>query len=143
MNWWAWILVGFGLLGLEMVTPGGFYVLFFGAGALLVGLLVAAGAVTPPWLQWLLFSVFSVLSLVLFRGRLVAWSRAGEPGSAVDSLLGEIAVPHDDLAPDALGKAELRGTLWTVHNVDGRPLPRGARARVVRVDGLTLDIRAE
>jgi len=42
-----------------------------------------------------------------------------------------------------LGKAELRGTAWTAHNVDARPLVKGQRGRVVRVDGLTLDIRAE
>jgi len=143
MDWWLWALVGLGLLGLEMATPGGFYVLFFGAGALLVGILVAVGAVQPPWLQWLLFSVFSVLTLVLFRGRLVAWSHAGTAAPPVDSLLGEIATPMEDIAPDARGKAELRGTAWTAHNVDARPLAKGQRGRVVRVDGLTLDIRAE
>ena len=143
MDWWVWVLVGLGLLALEMITPGGFYVLFFGAGALLVGVLVAAGAVQLPWLQWLLFSVFSVLSLVLFRGRLVAWSRSGGAAQPMDSLLGEIATPMEDIAPDARGKAELRGTAWTAHNVDARPLVKGQRGRVVRVDGLTLDIRAE
>lgn len=143
MDWWLWALAGLGLLGLEMATPGGFYVFFFGAGALLVGALVAAGLVQPPWLQWLLFSVFSVLSLALLRGRLVAWSKASEPAPPVDTLLGEVATPLEDIAPHALGKAELRGTAWTARNVDARPLAKGQRGRVVRVDGLTLDIRAE
>jgi len=143
MDWWVWVLVGLGLLGLEILTPGGFYVLFFGAGALLVGVLAAFGVAGPPWLHWLLFSVFSTLSLVLFRGRLVAWSHAGAAVPPVDSLLGEIATPMEDIAPDARGKAELRGTAWTAHNVDARLLAKGQRGRVVRVDGLTLDIRAE
>jgi membrane protein implicated in regulation of membrane protease activity len=143
MDWWVWVLVGLGLLGLEMVTPGGFYVMFFGAGALLVGVLVGLRVLHAPWLQWLLFSVFSVLSLVLFRGRLVAWSHGGGQAPAVDSLPGEVATPLEDLPPGAIGKAELRGSAWTAHNVDARPLARGQRGRVVRVDGLTLDIRAE
>ena len=143
MDWWIWVLAGLGLLALEMMTPGGFYVMFFGAGALVVGVLVALGAVQPQWLQWLLFSVVSVLSLIVFRGRLVTWSHAGAPAPPVDSLLGEIATPMEDIAPDALGKAELRGTAWTAHNVDARPLVKGQRGRVVRIDGLTLDIRAE
>jgi membrane protein implicated in regulation of membrane protease activity len=142
MDWWIWVLAGLGLLALEMMTPGGFYVMFFGAGALVV-VLVALGAVQPEWLQWLLFSVVSVFSVILFRGRLVAWSHAGGAAPVVDSLLGEIATPMEDIAPDALGKAELRGTAWTAHNVDARPLAKGQRGRVVRVDGLTLDIRAE
>jgi hypothetical protein len=143
MDWWVWVLVGLMLLGLEILTPGGFYVLFFGAGALVVGVLVGAGAVGQPWVQWLLFSVFSILSLLFFRGRLLAWSRAGEPAAPVDTLVGEIATPLEDLAPGAVGKAELRGTAWTAHNLDDRPLARGQRCRVMRVDGLALGIRAE
>ena len=144
MDWWVWVLVGLGLLGLEMfATPGTFYVLFFGLGALLVGVLVAPGLVRDEWLQWLIFSVISILSLVIFRRRLVAWSRAGEAAPPVDSLVGDVAIPLEDLAPDGRGKAELRGTVWMVRNVDGSPLAKGQRARVVRVDGLALDIRAE
>jgi membrane protein implicated in regulation of membrane protease activity len=47
----------------------------------------------------------------------------------------------DDLAPGAVGKAELRGTTWTAQNADDRPLARGQRCRVARVEGLTLLIR--
>ena len=37
MIWWYWMLLGIVLLGAEMVTPGGFYILFFGLAALIVG----------------------------------------------------------------------------------------------------------
>ncbi len=37
MIWWYWMLLGLVLLGAEMVTPGGFYILFFGLAALIVG----------------------------------------------------------------------------------------------------------
>ena len=30
MDWWLWVLLGLGLLALEMATPGGFFALFFG-----------------------------------------------------------------------------------------------------------------
>ena len=30
MLWWYWLLLGLLLLGAEMMTPGGFYILFFG-----------------------------------------------------------------------------------------------------------------
>jgi membrane protein implicated in regulation of membrane protease activity len=33
MEWWIWILLGLVLLLGEIVTPGGFYILFFGVGA--------------------------------------------------------------------------------------------------------------
>jgi hypothetical protein len=141
--WWIWILLGLGLLVVEVVTPGGFYVLFFGVGALVVGVLAGLGAAGPDWMQWLLFSVVSVVSLLLLRGRLLKRMEVRSELPPLDTLEGEIAVPAEDLAPGAIGKAELRGTAWTAQNVGDRPLAHGQRARVVRVDGLMLKLRAE
>jgi inner membrane protein len=143
MTWWIWLLVGFALLAGELLTPGGFYVVFFGVGALLVGILVGLGVSGPQWTQWLLFSVFSIASLLLFRGRLLAWSRDSAPARAVDALVGEVATPLEDLPRRGVGKAELRGTAWTAYNADDRPLVKGQRCRVERVEGLTLWIRGE
>jgi hypothetical protein len=141
--WWVWALVGLALLGIEVFTPGGFFVLFFGVGALAVGVLVGLGVGGPPWAQWLIFSVVSVVSLLLFRNRLLAWFGHGDPGSRLDTLEGEVATPLEDLAPGAVGKAELRGTSWTAQNAGDRLLARGQRCRVIRVEGLTLHVRAE
>jgi len=54
-----------------------------------------------------------------------------------------VAVPLEDLAPGAVGKAELRGSAWTAKNVDARPLARGERSIVAQVDGLVLSLRAQ
>lgn len=141
MAWWVWVLMGLALLAIELFTPGGFYVLFFGVGAVVVGALVGAGLVGPPWTEWLIFSVISILSLVLFRRPVLARFRAGGPDHEIDRLEGELAVVLEDLAPGAVGKAELRGTAWTAQNADDRPLAKGQRCRVARVEGLTLWIR--
>ena len=142
MAWWLWILTGLALLGGELFTPGGFYVVFFGVGAFVVGLLVAMGAGGPAWMQWLVFSAVSVASFVLFRGRLLARFNTSERGKPIDTLEGELAIPMDDLAPGAVGRAELRGTSWTAQNADTQLLAKGQRCRVARVEGLTLFIRA-
>ena len=143
MHWWVWALLGLGLLGAEVLTPGGFFVLFFGVGALVVGALVAIGVGGPPWVQWLLFSAVSIISLFLLRGRLLAWTAEHGAPRIVDALEGEIAIPAEDLAPGAVGKAELRGTVWTARNDDTRTLAKGERCRVVRIDGLMLLLRGE
>jgi inner membrane protein len=142
MSWWVWLLVGLGLLGFEMLTPGGFFVLFFGLGALVVGALAGLGLTEPVWLQWLLFSLLSVGSLLIFRRRLLAWLQSPE-GAAVGTLVGDVAVLLDDLPPGAVGKAELRGTAWSVRHDGTETLPRGRRCRVERVDGLMLSVRPE
>ena len=137
-----WILLGFGLMLGEVVTPGGFFFLFFGVGALVVGVVVWAGLADPAWVQWALFTVVSLVCLVPLRTRLLRWTQGGD-GRNVDSFVGEVAMPLDELAPGQVGKAELRGTTWTARNAGSRPLSRGARARVTRVDGLTLWLESE
>jgi len=143
MYWWLWLVLGLIFVGLEVLTPGGFYVLFFGIGALVVGSLTGFGWSGPIWLQVLLFSAISLLSLVCFRPHLVRATRSKERPDPIDTLEGETALLVDDLQPDAVGRAELRGTTWTVRNGDQRLLVRGQRCRVSRVDGLTLWIHGE
>ena len=144
MLWWLWLLLGLLLAGLELLTPGGFFVIFFGVAALVVGVLAGLDLAGPVWLQWLLFSLLSVVSLLCFRSPLLArMGRGTAAGSSVDSLVGETATPLEDIGPNAIGRAELRGAAWTARNGDPRPVTRGQRCLVQRVDGLTLWIRAE
>lgn len=144
MLWWYWLLLGLGFLGLETLTPGGFYFLFLGVAALIVGGLSLARVAGPEWAQWALFSVVSVLLLAVARKPLLAQTRPkpGHDGRRPE-LVGESATLLEDLAPGALGKAELRGTTWSARNGDETALTSGQRCRVHRVDGLTLWVRAE
>jgi membrane protein implicated in regulation of membrane protease activity len=137
-----WVLLGFALMLGEVVTPGAFFFLFFGVGGLVVGLLAWAGIAGPPWAQWLLFTVVSLACLVPLRARLLRRVQ-GETREPVDSLVGQIAVGLEDLAPGQVGKAELRGTAWSARNAGTTVIARGARSRVVRVDGLMLWLESE
>ncbi|TMA68285.1 MAG: NfeD family protein [Deltaproteobacteria bacterium] len=144
MAWWLWVLLGFALVLCELLTPGGFFFLFFGLGAVAVGALVWLGAAGPAWLQWFLFSLISIGFLVPLRGRLLRRMAAGDDAAArVDALVGQVAVLLDDLPPGEVGKAELRGTAWNARNEGERALRRGQRGRVTRVDGLTLWLQPE
>jgi hypothetical protein len=142
MEWWIWTLFGLLLLLTELVTPGGFYFIFFGIGAVVVGVLAGFGAAGPVWFQFVLFSVLSLVSLWLFRGKLLKLTE-GAPERNVDSLIGETAVASDQIAANGIGKAEMRGTAWNARNIGDKPLKRGERARVERVEGLTLFVRPE
>ena len=142
MEWWIWLLLGLLLLFAELVTPGGFYIIFFGIGAIVVGILARFQAARPTWFQFILFSIVSVLSLWLFREKLLQLTRA-RSSHGVDNLVGETAVLLEDISMNGIGKAEMRGTSWNTRNVDDKPLARGQRCRVERVEGLTLFVRAE
>jgi inner membrane protein len=142
MTWWYWLFLGLVLAGAEMAAPGGFYMLFFGMAALIVGGLAGFELVMTDWMQWLLFSMLAVVSLLLFRGPLLRMSQQHK-SHQVDTMVGETAVLLDDVAPGQAGKAELRGTTWRARTGGGSSLARGQRAAVTKVDGLTLWLKSE
>jgi membrane protein implicated in regulation of membrane protease activity len=141
MVWWVWLLLGLFLILAEIVTPGGFYVIFFGIGAIVVGILAGFDWAGPLWFQWILFSLLSIVALYLFRERLVEMTR-GPDHEEVDSLVGETAVVLEEIPAGAIGKAEMRGTPWSARNISGKALARGERCKVERVEGLMLWVSA-
>lgn len=144
MAWWIWITVGVVLMLLELLTPGGFFILFFGLSAILVGILAAIGAGGPAWAQAGLFFVLGVVSLALFRKRLLAAFRPNDALVAgMADVVGGIAVPVEDIEPGAIGKAEYRGAPWSVKNAGPAKAAKGSRCRIEKVDGLMLLVKPE
>ena len=141
--WWHWLVLGLVLVVSELATPGGFYIIFFGVGALAVGVLAGFDVAGPLWSQVLLFSLLSVASIALFRGRLLRMFQTDPQAPSIDLLVGEVAVASEDLAPGAMGRVELRGAAWSARNDAQIILPRGTRCRVTKVNGLTLHIMPE
>jgi len=142
--WWGWIVLGAVLLGAEVLLPMDFYLVFLGLAALAVGLLALAGLEGPAWVQWAAFALLSVVSLVFFRRQVRArFAERGADPRVDDTLVGEVALPRDPIAPGATGRAELRGSVWTARNAGRARLEPGARARVTRVEGLLLHLVAE
>jgi hypothetical protein len=143
MIWWYWILLGLVLAAIELATPGGFFVIFFAVGALLVGLVDLAGVLEADSAEWALFTVVSLASLTLFRKPLVERMNRADRSDAVDSLVGELVIADQAILPGHHGRAQLRGAAWTVRNVSPLTVTAGERSRVVAVHGLELDIRPE
>lgn len=142
MDWWMWMALGFVLLAMELATPSGFFIMFFGLGALTAGILAGLGVLASGLVEWLVFTISSVGYLVLFRGRLQARFQAPPPPD-VDSLVGVLAVPQEALEPGAVGRVEVRGSAWSARNLGPAVLSPGQRCLVVSVDGLLLGVRAE
>ncbi len=136
--WWLWAVLGLGLAALELSTPGGFYLLFFGIGALAVALLTAARVIEATLPQILWFSILSIGASLLFRRRLVELLTPKTAPGPMDSLLDETAIALDDMEPGTFGKVELRGTAWSARNDGAARVARGQRCVVKHVDGLSL-----
>jgi membrane protein implicated in regulation of membrane protease activity len=142
MEWWIWLALGLVLMVIELATPSGFFVMFFGLGALTVGVLTRLGIAGPAWMEWLLFTVFSIVYVLLFRDRLQ--QRVQRPDTDnIDTLIGELAMPRERIPPAGVGRVELRGTIWNARNDSTVPLEPGRRSRVTRVDGLLVFVQPE
>jgi membrane protein implicated in regulation of membrane protease activity len=125
-----------------MAASGGFYVIFFGVAAIVISGLHLFDLAGPIWFQLLLFSLLSVGALLFFRAPLLRLMQPDSPADR-DSPVGDIAIPQEDIAPGAVGRAELRGTVWSARNLGSAVLARGQRCRVVQVDRLMLFLEPE
>lgn len=140
MAWWGWITLGGLLLIAELVAGGALYLLFVGIAAILVGILVLLAGELPIWAHWLIFAVLALALLVGLRRH--AHERINRSGG-FEAIAGEHALVIDEIAPSAYGQVSLRGAKWAARNIGQSTLTDGQRVRVERVDGLTLEIRAE
>ena len=143
MTWWAWMVLGAVLLGAELfAVDAQFYLVFLGVSAAIVGLAGLFGVVAPEWVQWLSFAVLSLLFFLIFRRTLYTKIRGGGEEYR-GSIAGELVPVSADLAAGDSARTEYRGTEWSVRNVGETTIVRGSRAKVVEVDGLTLNVKAE
>ena len=139
-----WLIAGVVLLVAELLHNA-FVVCWFGVAALLVGVASSLG-LTSLASQLLLFAAASALLVVASQVLLKPWlrGRAGAPRTNVEALLGALGE-----APQGLGllpgegRVHLAGLDWSARAANDRPIPRGARVRVVAVEGVTLVVLPE
>jgi inner membrane protein len=143
MEWWAWIAVGAVLLGSELgFVDAQFYLVFVGASALVVGLLDLSGLLPAVWMQWLLFAVLSAFSMVTFRRRIYERMRRKLPAMK-QGPAGETVVLPAALQPGETCRLEYCGSSWNAVNGGESLIAAGQRARIDRVNGLTLVVHGE
>jgi membrane protein implicated in regulation of membrane protease activity len=143
MEWWAWIAVGAILLGSELAfVDAQFYLVFVGASAFVVGIVQLTGLSMPAWLQWLVFAALAAGSVITFRRRIYDRMRRKLPPMK-GGPAGEIITLPADLPPGESCRLEYRGCSWSATNGGRAPIAAGAKARIDRVDGLTLVVHGE
>jgi membrane protein implicated in regulation of membrane protease activity len=141
MAWWSWIIIGTLLLGAELFAiDAQFFLIFIGAGAIVVGLVGMFGIDLPVWMQWLLFAGLSIVAMLTIRRQLYMRLRRRPLGKVDSDTDQRVRIPTE-LAPGQTMRVEYRGSGWTAHNVGERAIPAGQEVRIEAVDGLTLRVR--
>ena len=143
MQWWAWFAVGAILLGSELAfVDAQFYLVFVGAAALVVGFASLAGLKVAVWLQWLGFTLLAAGSMLTFRRRIYERMRGTLPAMR-GGPAGETVVLPAALPPGEVCRIEYRGSSWSAMNGGKSLIEAGSRARIARLDGLTLIVHGD
>jgi membrane protein implicated in regulation of membrane protease activity len=137
--WWLWF--GFAALFIiaEVFTQG-FFLLWFGIGAALSGILAMLG-VGPAW-QWAVFVVVSVVLLAASRRFAERFSRKQPPGVGADRLIGRKGVVMEDIDNlKNVGRVRIDEEDWRAESEDDTTLVAGTQVEVIRLDGTHAVVR--
>ena len=133
MAWWSWIIVGTVLLGAELfAVDAQFYLIFIGAGAIVVGVVGMLGIDLPVWLQWLLFAALSVAAMLTVRRQLYTALRSRPPVKVDSDVHQLVRIPKSSSPANRCvsSTAAAAGPLSTSARTD--PGRRGSEDRVRR-----------
>lgn len=91
IEWWYWIIGGFCLIGLELIVPS-FTIIWFGMGALVVGVLKLLWPGFPPAGQILLWSVASISFTAFWFRYLKPEKNRTHAGLSKEGIVGETGI---------------------------------------------------
>lgn len=136
-----WLLLGMALLISEFFVPG-LVAVFFGAGALVVGLLTLFGVIDSLAVQLLCFALISLVTLFGLRRQCTRWLRGTVAGRTKDDLdnaglLDQRVIVLTDFV-DGIGDVQLNGAKWDAESSE--PLRVGDTAWVIGFSGIVLRV---
>jgi membrane-bound serine protease (ClpP class) len=118
-----------------------------GVGGVIAMVLGALMLVKSPWtgmgvsLSAALGVAIPFAVIVIVLARFVLRSRAWKVSTGKEEMLGEEGEVIEPIgAAPATGLVRVHGELWRAASQSGESIPKGARARVKKVDGLTVQV---
>jgi membrane protein implicated in regulation of membrane protease activity len=135
---WHWWVVALVLIIVEMVAPG-FFLMWIGGAAAVTGLITLIAPSLPWQVQFLIFGVLSVASVVGAR-----YYIKRNPIVTADATLNRRGAQYvgrtfslEEAIVNGIGKVRVGDTLW---RAEGPDLPVGDRVKVTGVDGAALKV---
>lgn len=140
-HWGFWMVLGFVLVVLETVLPNVF-VIWFGLGAIVVGLLSSMINISLP-IQLTIFAVLSVLFSVSYyfynKKKEDKADKKDDLNNFNHAMLNSVGVVVEMLT-DEEGRAKIGDTTW---KIKGKNLSVNDKIKVYHVDGLVLHVQKQ
>ena len=137
--WLLWTLVCVVALILE-VSSGTFYLMCFAIGA--VGAVMVSLMGTPLWLQVLVFSAISAVSVFCVRPLLVKCLHPvqKERLSNASALVGRQGVVIEPISAERSGYVRVDGDEWRAVTADGTMIERGVNVRITAMNSIVVTV---
>ncbi|CAI8919465.1 inner membrane protein [Pseudomonas donghuensis] len=137
MQWWIWLVFGFGLVVLELVLPT-FFILWFGIGAVLVSFIAFLAPSLQLDMQMLLWVVFSSITTLLWFK--VFRKKQPDTRWTADSVIGEVGLLTATVSEFQKGRVRFQKPIlgneeWIC--VADAEIPSGERVRITAIEGNT------
>jgi membrane protein implicated in regulation of membrane protease activity len=141
VNNYGWWLLALALIGAEMLAPG-YFLLWIGIAAGLMGIVTWIAPTLPAIAQALLFGALAIAACAVYWKfiRPLAEQRDDQPllNRRGAQLVGQHFVLVEAIV-NGRGKVKVGDGSWLASGPD---LPAGSEVEVVAVDGTTLSVRA-
>ena len=138
MTWSFWLILGIVFFIAEILSPGMFFFACLGIGALLTAVVVLV--TIPFWVQWVVFSVFTIISIYMIRPVAMRFFKPKEIiKSNVDSLIGKKALVIEAIDPMKPGIIKVEGELWKARSDE--QITKDIWVEIMSVDGVHLKVK--
>jgi len=140
--WWHWVVLGVVLTLLELAVPA-FVLVWFGAGAIIVGIAVLAFPQMPFAWQGITWIAFSIAFIWLWFKVFKPSSYKTRAGTSKGAVIGEIGLVIRDIRPFEKGqirfqKPMLGDEVW--ESLADEEIKAGERVKVLDVEGNILKV---
>jgi len=137
--WWVWMLIAAIFVVAEIFTAG-FFILWFGIGAAIAGVLALLGA-GVVW-QWVAFVIISGVLFAVSRRFAERFTKKQPPGVGADRFIGKIGVVLEDIDNiNNTGRVRIDKDEWRADSETEEVITKGTRVIVTRLDGTHLVVK--
>ncbi len=131
--WIIWFVFAAIFIVGEILTAG-FFLLWFGIGAAIAGVLAILGF-NAGW-QWGAFIVVSGILFAISRRFAERFTKKQPPGIGADRFIGEVGVVLEEIDNiKNTGRVRIEKEEWRADSATGEIIKEGEKVKVVRMDG--------
>ncbi len=134
-----WIIVAVASAIIEIVTLGDLICIWFSIGALAA--LLLAWLKVKLIVQIIVFFIVSIAVMLIVRPLAIRYLRGNTVATNSDRYIGKTATLLREITDGSWGLLNVGGSSWSCTSVDGQPIEKGTKVKIMAIDGAKLIVR--